>query len=55
MATNVQSGKHGLKDILKIEGQLLSEAEIDMIRQIAGRFTINLISDYERIKKITTE
>ena len=55
MATNVQSGKHGLKDILKIEGQLLNEAEIEMIRQIAGRFTINLISDYERIKKITTE
>jgi carbamoyl-phosphate synthase large subunit len=55
MATNVQSGKHGLKDILKIEGQLLNDKEIDQIRRIAGRFTISLISDYERVKKISQE
>jgi len=52
MATNVKSGRYGVKDILKIEGQELSEKEIKKIRKIAGRVTINIIMDYEIVRKI---
>jgi aspartate carbamoyltransferase regulatory subunit len=52
MATNVRSKTRGVKDILKIEGQILSEREIALIKKIASRLTINVIRDYEIIKKI---
>ncbi|MBU4330931.1 MAG: carbamoyl-phosphate synthase (glutamine-hydrolyzing) large subunit [Acidobacteria bacterium] len=52
MATNVQSGEYGVKDILKIEGKELSAEEINKVKTIAGRGTINIIKDYETVKKI---
>jgi carbamoyl-phosphate synthase large subunit len=52
MATNVKSNRYGLKDLLKIEGKILSAKEIKIVKNIAGRGTINVIKDYEVIKKI---
>ena len=55
MATNVKSGRYGVKDLLKIEGQEMSEKEINKIKKIAGRMTINIIKDYEIIRKICAD
>jgi len=55
MATNVKSGRYGVKDLLKIEGQEMSEKEINKIKEIAGRMTINIIKDYEIIRKICAD
>jgi carbamoyl-phosphate synthase large subunit len=52
MATNVKSNRYGLKDLLKIEGKTLSAKEINIVKDIAGRGTINVIKDYEVVKKI---
>jgi carbamoyl-phosphate synthase large subunit len=52
MATNVKSNRYGLKDLLKIEGKTLSAKEINIVKDIAGRGTINIIKDYEVVKKI---
>ena len=52
MITNVPSGKHGVKDILKIEGKILSQVEILKVEEIAPEATINVINDYEVGKKI---
>ena len=54
MVTNVPSGKHGVKDILKIEGKILSPEEIKKVTAIAPKASISLINDYEVSKKIKT-
>ncbi len=51
MVTNVPSQKHGLKDILKIEGKILSPEEIRKVAAIAPNASINIIKDYEVGKK----
>ena len=55
MVTNVKSREHGVKDILKIEGKELTSDEIRKIKKIAGRVTINIVYDYEIVKKTTGE
>lgn len=52
MATNVKSGRYGVKDVVKIEGRELTDAEIKMIKKVADRVTINIVKDYEIVKKI---
>jgi carbamoyl-phosphate synthase large subunit len=52
MATNVPSEKHGVKDILKIEGKILSPEEIRKVVKISPKASINIIKDYEVAKKI---
>ncbi|MBN2330614.1 MAG: carbamoyl-phosphate synthase (glutamine-hydrolyzing) large subunit [Candidatus Aenigmarchaeota archaeon] len=47
MVTNVPSRKHGVKDILKIEGKILSPEEIKKVAAIAPHASINVIKDYE--------
>jgi aspartate carbamoyltransferase regulatory subunit len=42
-AMNVDSSKHGKKDMIKIEGKLLSKEETDKIGLIAPSATINII------------
>ena len=42
-AMNVDSSKHGKKDMIKIEGRLLSREETDKISLIAPNATINII------------
>ncbi len=52
MVTNVQSGAHGVKDLLKIEGKMLSPAEIRKVAEIAPESTINIIKDFEVSRKV---
>jgi len=48
---NVESGKMSKKDILKIEGRELEKEEVDKIALIAPTATINIVKDYEVVKK----
>ena len=50
VAMNV-SGKMGKKDIVKVENRELDPKELDKIALIAPKATINIIRDYEVIKK----
>jgi len=48
-------GKKGKKDIVKVENRELDPKELDKIALIAPRATINIIRDYEVVKKHTVE
>jgi len=50
VAMNV-SGKMGKKDIVKVENRELDPKELDKIALIAPKATINIIRDYEVVKK----
>ncbi len=52
MITNLPSGKQGVKDMLKIEGKILSPDEIRKVAQIAPNATINIIKDFEVARKV---
>jgi len=45
------SGKKGKKDIVKVENREFNPKELDKIALIAPKATINIIRDYEVIKK----
>jgi aspartate carbamoyltransferase regulatory subunit len=47
IAMNVPSKKSGKKDVLKVEGRELSQAEVDKIALLAPNATINIIRNYE--------
>jgi len=48
---NVESGKLGKKDIVKVEDRELLEEEVNRIALIAPAASINIIRDYEVIEK----
>jgi aspartate carbamoyltransferase regulatory subunit len=48
-------GKKGKKDIVKVENRELDPKELDKIALIAPKATINIIRDYEVVKKHTVE
>ncbi|NPA74793.1 MAG: aspartate carbamoyltransferase regulatory subunit [Euryarchaeota archaeon] len=50
MAMHV-NGKNGPKDIVKIEDRNLDEREIDKIALIAPSATVNIVENYEVVKK----
>jgi aspartate carbamoyltransferase regulatory subunit len=52
---NVDSRKHGKKDIVKVEGKELSAAEVNRIALVAPEATINVIQDFEVVKKTTVK
>ncbi len=54
VAINV-TGKKGKKDIVKIESRELDPKELDKIALIAPKATINIIRDYEVVKKHKVE
>ena len=54
VAINV-TGKKGKKDIVKIENRELDPKELDKIALIAPKATINIIRDYEVVKKHKVE
>jgi len=54
VAINV-TGKKGKKDIVKIENRELDPRELDKIALIAPKATINIIRDYEVVKKHKVE
>ena len=49
------NGKKGKKDIVKIENRELDPKEVDKIALIAPKATINIIRDYEVVKKHTVQ
>ena len=51
IAMNVSSAEIGRKDILKIENRELDAKELNQVALIAPKATINIIRDYEPIKK----
>ncbi len=51
MAMNVPSKKMGKKDIVKVEGKFINEDELNRIALIAPNATINLVKDYEIVRK----
>lgn len=52
---NVPSGAMGAKDVVKVEDRELEPEEVDTIALIAPRATINIIRNYEVIKKFRVE
>jgi len=46
VAMNVPSEKHGVKDIVKVEGRELNSKEVDKIALLAPHATINIIRNY---------
>jgi len=52
MVINVESKKLGKKDILKVEGRELAQAEVDRIALVAPEATITTVKDYRVTKKI---
>jgi aspartate carbamoyltransferase regulatory subunit len=48
---NVPSDRLGRKDVVKVEGRELSQAEVDVISLIAPEATINIIREYEVSRK----
>ncbi|MDH5815970.1 MAG: aspartate carbamoyltransferase regulatory subunit [Candidatus Nezhaarchaeota archaeon] len=51
VAMNVPSQKLGIKDIIKIEGRYLSPSEVNRIALIAPKATLNVIKDYQVVRK----
>ena len=51
IAMNVSSNEIGSKDILKIENRELDPSELNQIALIAPKATINIIRNFEPIKK----
>lgn len=49
------TGKNGKKDIVKVENRELDPKELDKIALIAPKATINIIRDFEVVKKHTVE
>lgn len=54
IAMNVKSGK-SRKDIVKVENKILKSAETNKLALIAPNATINIIKDYEVVKKNRVE
>jgi aspartate carbamoyltransferase regulatory subunit len=55
VAMNMPSDRLGKKDIVKVEGRELSQAEVDVLSLIAPAASINIIRDYEVIEKRRVE
>jgi aspartate carbamoyltransferase regulatory subunit len=52
IAINVPSKRFGVKDIVKIEGKLLSPQEVNRIALVAPHASINFIHDYTVVEKL---
>ncbi len=55
IAMNVESSILGRKDIVKIEGRELSQKEVDKLVLLAPQATVNIIRNYENVKKSRLE
>jgi aspartate carbamoyltransferase regulatory subunit len=52
---NVESKRHGRKDIVKIDNRELKPEEVDKIALIAPKATINIVREYEVVSKKRVE
>lgn len=55
LGLNLPSNKLGKKDLIKIENYMLSESEASDIKILAPAATVNIIKNYEVIKKLITK
>ena len=55
VAINVRSGKLGRKDIIKVEGKILNEEEVNKIALIAPTATVNIVENWEVKEKRKVE
>lgn len=55
IAINVPSERFDVKDIVKIEGKVLSSQEVNRIALVAPHASINFIHDYVVVKKLEVE
>jgi len=55
VAMNLSSKSMGIKDLLKLEDRYLSEKDLEQLAIIAPNATINLIRNYEVVKKFQVE
>ena len=51
---NLPSGSLGVKDIIKVAGKELSEEEADRVAMFAPQGTVNIIKDFQVVKKFNT-
>lgn len=51
LGMNLESKKLGKKDLVKVESKQLTDDEIDKIKEISEKPTINIIEDWEVKKK----
>ncbi|TSD14013.1 aspartate carbamoyltransferase regulatory subunit [Haloglomus irregulare] len=52
---NVPSDRLGRKDVLKVEGRELSQAEVDVLSLIAPAATINIVREFDVVEKARVE
>lgn len=52
---NLESKKHGHKDVVKIEGKELTDKEVNKLAMLAPTATINIIRNHSVFKKMTVE
>jgi aspartate carbamoyltransferase regulatory subunit len=55
VGVNLDSRKLGKKDLIKIEGRELTQAEIDKVALLAPRATFSIIRDFQVTKKFRPE
>ena len=55
LGMNVPSDRMGRKDIVKVEGREMSQAELDVLSLIAPEATVNIIRDYAVVEKTELE
>jgi len=48
---NLRSGEHACKDLIKVENTIFTEAEANQLALFAPHATINVIENYEVVKK----
>jgi aspartate carbamoyltransferase regulatory subunit len=51
VAMNVPSKRHGMKDMVKVEGRELNPKEVDKIALLAPNASINIVRDYKVTEK----
>ncbi len=52
LGINLESGKHGRKDVVKIENKELTREELNKISLIADDATVSIIKDHEVAEKV---
>jgi aspartate carbamoyltransferase regulatory subunit len=52
VGSNLKSGKHRKKDLIKVEGRELTQRESDKVALLSPQATLNIIRDYGVVKKI---
>lgn len=52
LGVNMESGKHGRKDVLKIENKELTREELNKVSLVADNATVSIIKDHKVAEKV---